>query len=308
MLWKGIEIAENIGNRIVARREGWRRKPCIGMLRVGKDPADGSYAAGIRKRAKKLELDYRTVQLERDATTAEVLEALEALNRDPEVDGIIVFRPLPLQIDSELVEHAIDPEKDVDAMHPTTLGLTFDRASNQGKPVFSPATPKAVMALLEDKKVSLAGKRVLIVNRSAVFGRPLANLMLNESATITVAHSKTTDMNRLVQEADIVVTAVGRGGVFDASQFHKDQIVIDVGMWEDEDGNLRGDLSTEEIEPLVYAITPAPIGGVGSITTTVLLEQVVQAYESKVATEKQRASADQRPKKYKHKSSMKESV
>lgn len=278
MLWKGTEIADHIGNRIIASQGEWGRKPKIAMLRVGKDPADGAYAGGIRKTAKKLGLSYETTQLEREATTEEVLEALAGLNADEGVDGIIVFRPLPKQIDGHAVECAIDPDKDVDAMHPLTLGRTFERNSKEEKPVFSPATPKAVMALFADKEVDLVGKNVLVVNRSAVFGRPLANLLLNESATVTVAHSKTKDLQALVNQSDIVVSAVGRGDVFKDIAFSKDQIVVDVGVWQDEEGNMRSDIDQEKVEPQVQALTPGPRGGIGSITTTVLLEQVVAAY------------------------------
>lgn len=274
---EGKPVAEALKEEIrerVAKLKEEGVNPCIAVLRVGEDPSDVSYERGIIKNAESVNIETKLVQLAEDSSTDEVLSALEELNTDDKVSGIIVFRPLPKQIDEEAIRVAIDPDKDVDCMHPLNLGRIFEGDTSK----LLPATPVAAMKLMEHYGIELSGKNVTVVNRSLVFGRPIAMLLLGANATPTIAHSRTQDIESILKESDVCIVATGQAATMDKSYFNEDSIIIDVGVNTTAEGKLSGDANWDEVEGYVAQATPVP-GGVGAVTNTVLLEQVVRAAE-----------------------------
>jgi methylenetetrahydrofolate dehydrogenase (NADP+)/methenyltetrahydrofolate cyclohydrolase len=199
---------------------------------------------------------------------------MEELNSDEEISGILLFRPLPKHIDEEVIRSAISPDKDVDCMHPLNLEKIFE-GNMTG---FAPCTPKAAMEILIYNDIQLEGSKVAVVNRSMVVGKPLVMMLLEKNATVTICHSRTKELSEITKDADIVVTALGKPKFFGEEFFNPDSIVIDVGVGMTEDGKLSGDVDYENVSEKVSMITPVP-GGVGSVTTTILLNQVVLAAE-----------------------------
>lgn len=220
-------------------------------------------AAGIKSRV-----------IERETTmTTEKLEGLmQELNADSEVSGILLFRPLPKHIDEERIRTSVSPDKDVDCMHPLNLERIFEGRMDG----FSPCTPKAAVEILVHNQVPLEGRNVVVVNRSMVVGKPLVMMLLEKNATVTICHSRTKNLKELCSKADVVVTALGKAKFFTEDFFNDDSIVIDVGVSMSEDGKLSGDVDYDSVAEKVSMITPVP-GGVGSVTTTILLNQVVLA-------------------------------
>lgn len=247
-------------------------KPTIAVVRVGENDSDISYERAIVKASEAIGLMARLVTL-KEATTTEELEAeLVKLNNDKEVHGILMFRPLPKHIDQDRMQNVIAAEKDVDAMNPINLEKIFE-----GDPTgLEPATPRAAVEMIKGHGYELEGKDVVVINRSMVVGKPLSMMLLQENATVTICHSRTKDLKAHTKRADIVVTALGRPAMLDKSYFTEDSIVIDVGVGTTADGKLSGDVNFDDVKDFVAAITPVP-RGVGSITTTILLSQVVKA-------------------------------
>lgn len=246
--------------------------PTIAVVRVGENDSDISYERAIVKASEAIGLMARLVTL-KEATTTEELEAeLVKLNNDKEVHGILMFRPLPKHIDQDRMQNVIAAEKDVDAMNPINLEKIFE-----GDPTgLEPATPRAAVEMIKGHGYELEGKDVVVINRSMVVGKPLSMMLLQENATVTICHSRTKDLKAHTKRADIVVTALGRPAMLDKSYFTEDSIVIDVGVGTTADGKLSGDVNFDDVKDFVAAITPVP-RGVGSITTTILLSQVVKA-------------------------------
>ncbi|PKM84669.1 MAG: bifunctional 5,10-methylene-tetrahydrofolate dehydrogenase/5,10-methylene-tetrahydrofolate cyclohydrolase [Firmicutes bacterium HGW-Firmicutes-11] len=245
------------------------KTPTLAILRVGDKKDDIAYEERLKKNCLEMELDCRSVSLPEAAPQETFLATLDALNKDDDVHGILVLRPLPETIDSRLVSRAIDPSKDVD-------GMSFEntaRICSGDTSALAPCTAVAVIEILRHYEPSLQGKEIVLVNRSMVLGKPLAMLLLNENATVTVCHSKTADLSAVTRRAEIVVTGVGRPGFFDESYFAPDAVVIDVGINFDDQG-MCGDV----VRGLgtVAAVTPVP-GGVGTVTSVVLLHNVLRA-------------------------------
>lgn len=270
------QLKEETSERVAKLREKGR-DPKLAVLRVGANPNDISYERGILKNCDNLGITAQVVEVEESVDTQGLLAVLEELNGDDSVDGILMFRPLPRHLDEKLISESIDPNKDVDCMHPYNLAKVF--ASDTSG--LEPATPRSAMEILKFYGIELTGKRVAIINRSMVLGRPLAMMMLKENASPIICHSKTDDLKGLTKWADIVVLAAGRAKSFGEEYFTKDSIIIDVGVSEAEDGSIAGDADYENLVDKVKAITPVP-GGVGSMTTTILLSQVVKACENKL--------------------------
>ena len=195
------------------------------------------------------------------------------MNRDDEVNGILVQLPLPAHIKEKEVINLIVPEKDVDAFHPVNTGRIMT-----GDYYFLPCTPAGVMRMLKEKNISVAGKKCVVVGRSNIVGKPQAMLMLNESATVTVCHSKTVNLKEECRQADILVVAIGKAKFITGDYIKPGAVVIDVGMDRDENGKLCGDVDFESAEKVAGAITPVP-GGIGSVTTSILMKHVVEAAE-----------------------------
>ncbi|MFR1323682.1 MAG: bifunctional 5,10-methylenetetrahydrofolate dehydrogenase/5,10-methenyltetrahydrofolate cyclohydrolase [Ezakiella massiliensis] len=272
---RGKVVADQIKEGLTKDIEELKAKginPTIAVVRVGENDSDISYERAIVKASEAIGLMARLVTL-KEATTTEELEAeLVKLNNDKEVHGILMFRPLPKHIDQDRMQNVIAAEKDVDAMNPINLEKIFE-----GDPTgLEPATPRAAVEMIKGHGYELEGKDVVVINRSMVVGKPLSMMLLQENATVTICHSRTKDLKAHTKRADIVVTALGRPAMLDKSYFTEDSIVIDVGVGTTADGKLSGDVNFDDVKDFVAAITPVP-RGVGSITTTILLSQVVKA-------------------------------
>ena len=273
----GAPVAEKLRGELRERLAALERRgirPCLAIVRVGEDPGSLSYERATRKACEKLGIAVRQVLLPADCGTRTLAETLLAISVDGSVHGCLPLRPLPPQIDEALAWTALSPKKDVDGVTDASLRLAY---VGRG-PGFCPCTPEAVLELLDYYKIDTDGARVCVLGRSLVVGRPLALLLTVRNATVTVCHSHTRELARLCREADILVSAAGCAGLVTADFVRPGGIVVDVGTSPDADGKLRGDAAFEELLPLVGAISPVP-GGVGAITTTVLLRHVVAAAE-----------------------------
>lgn len=244
--------------------------PTLAVVLVGDDPASAVYVRSKTKAAREAGVDVRDHKLPATTTQAELMALVQSLNADPIVDGILVQMPLPAHLDSEAVLHGIDPAKDVDGLHPTSLGYLA-----QGRPVFSPCTPKGCMRLLREVNTELVGARAVVIGRSLLVGKPMALLLSNANATVVMCHSKTRDLAGEVKRADIVVAAVGRPELIRGEWIADGAVVLDVGM-NRVDGKLVGDVEYAAAAQHARAITPVP-KGVGPMTIACLLENTVEA-------------------------------
>ncbi len=245
--------------------------PTLAVVLVGEDPASAVYVKSKTKAAREANVDVRDHKLPATVSQAELMALVAQLNADPIVDGILVQLPLPPHLDSEAVIRSLDPAKDVDGLHPSSLGFLA-----QGKPVFSPCTPKGCMRLLREVGAELAGARAVVIGRSVLVGKPIALLLANANATVTMCHSKTRDLADEVRRAEIVVAAVGRPEMIKGSWIQDGAIVLDVGINRTAEGKLLGDVEFAVAAERARAITPVP-GGVGPMTIACLLENTVEA-------------------------------
>jgi methylenetetrahydrofolate dehydrogenase (NADP+)/methenyltetrahydrofolate cyclohydrolase len=245
--------------------------PTLAVVLVGDDPASAVYVRNKEKAAREANVDVRDHKLPATATQAELMALVGELNRDPIVDGILVQLPLPPQLDSDAVIRALDPAKDVDGLHPTSLGYLA-----QGRPVFSPCTPKGCMRLLREAGVDPGGARAVVIGRSVLVGKPIALLLANANATVTMCHSKTRDLAAEVRRAEIVVAAIGRAEMIKGDWIADGAVVLDVGINRNAQGKLVGDVEFAAAAQRARAITPVP-GGVGPMTVACLLENTVEA-------------------------------
>jgi methylenetetrahydrofolate dehydrogenase (NADP+)/methenyltetrahydrofolate cyclohydrolase len=247
--------------------------PCLAVVLVGDDPASQVYVRSKEKRAAEIGVLARDHRLPASTTTDQLLALVAELNADPAVDGILVQLPLPRQVDSTRVLRAIDAAKDVDGFHPDNLGLLV-----LGTPRFVACTPQGCMRLLAGADVELAGKRALVVGRSTIVGKPMAQLLVHADATVTVAHSRTRDLAAEVARADVLIAAIGRPEFIRGAWIKEGAVVIDVGMNRRDDGRLVGDVEYDAAAARASAITPVP-GGVGPMTIACLLSNVIDAAE-----------------------------
>ncbi len=247
------------------------RPPCLAVILVGDDPASAVYVGMKEKTCAKLGIRSLKFKYPSDMREADLLNKIEELNRDAEVDGILVQLPLPDHIDERKVIEKIDPSKDVDGFHPYNMGRLI-----AGDPVFVPCTPFGIMRLLKEADVSCKGKKAVVIGRSLIVGKPVASLLLAEHATVTVCHSRTSDLKGEVKSADIVVAAVGRPKMVGGDWIKEGTVVIDVGVNRMEDGSLAGDVDFESVGPKSSLITPVP-GGVGPMTIAMLMLNTVKA-------------------------------
>ncbi len=273
---RGAAVTAELNEKMAARAAALKERgvvPTLAILRVGERPDDISYETGAMKRCEKIGVAVKNVILPGDVEPEAFYAELDALNRDPAVHGILMFRPLPGQLDSEKARRMLAPEKDVDGCTDGSLAGVFTNT-----PVgFPPCTAQAAMEILAYYGVECAGKRAAVIGRSLVVGRPAALMLMHRNATVTICHRKTKDMPAVVRQADIVIVAAGQMETIGAAYFREGQTVIDVGIgWNEEKGKLCGDVIFDEAEPIVSAITPVP-GGVGTVTTSVLVSHVVEA-------------------------------
>ncbi|WP_293693113.1 bifunctional methylenetetrahydrofolate dehydrogenase/methenyltetrahydrofolate cyclohydrolase [Streptococcus sp. UBA3373] len=245
--------------------------PGLVVILVGDNPASQVYVRNKERFAKKVGFLSETVRLSESISEEELIQVIEKYNKDERFHGILVQLPLPKHINDKRVILAIDPKKDVDGFHPMNTGHLWS-----GRPVMVPCTPAGIMELLREYEVALEGKTAVIIGRSNIVGKPMAQLLLEKNATVTLAHSRTRDLAKVTKQADILIVAIGQGHFVTADFVKEGAVVIDVGMNRDVDGRLIGDVDFEEVEPIASLITPVP-GGVGPMTITMLMEQTYQS-------------------------------
>ena len=247
--------------------------PGLAVVLIGEDPASKVYVSRKHKRAISLGFYQETHHLPNETTQEALLSLIDTLNSKPKIHGILVQLPLPNHIDEQAVIEAISPQKDVDGFHPYSTGLL-----SQGHGSFIPCTAKGVMLLLESLDVSLSGQHAVVIGRSNIVGRPVAQLLEQSNCTVTICHSRTRNLDQHLAMADIVVVAVGRARFIHGSQLKKGCIVIDVGINRLQDGSLCGDVDFASAEAIAHAITPVP-GGVGPMTIAMLMSNTVDSWK-----------------------------
>ena len=267
----GTALAAKVKEEVRTQAEGMSRKPGLAIVLVGDDPASRVYAGGKRKDCTQCGFYSEEYVLPAQISQKELLDLIQVLNGREEIDGILIEQPLPGHLNAREVLWAVRPDKDVDCFHPYNVGLL-----TVGAPVFCSCTPAGVMRLLEGYGISPAGKHCVIVGRSNVVGKPLALLMLQADATVSVCHTRTADLKAECLRADILVTAAGRAGLVTGDMIKPGAVVVDVAVNQKEDGSLRGDVVFEEAAERAAYITPVP-GGVGPMTRAMVLENTLRA-------------------------------
>ena len=279
-LWKGAPVAAALTERLIPRAQALVEKgvtPTLAIVRVGERPEDLSYERGALKRCEKVGIVVRQYLLTSEATQADLMEVIEDINRDDSIHGCLMFRPLPKHMDEAAACAALSPAKDVDGITAGSLAAVFS-GSGAGYP---PCTAQACLEILDHYGYELKGKRAVVVGRSLVIGKPVSMLLLGRHATVTICHTRTADLPAECRRADLLVAAAGKAGAVSAQCLASGQVVLDVGINVDEDGNLVGDVDFAAAENTVEAITPVP-GGVGAVTTSVLARHVIEAAEKAI--------------------------
>ena len=277
LLINGKEIAKDIRKEVKREvsklKEEGKKTPKLAVILVGEDPASQTYVHNKEVACEKAGIVSEAIRLPEDTSEEFLLQEIKRLNEDPDVNGILVQMPVPKHINSDHVIAAIAPEKDVDGFHAINVGKLFSGL----KDGFVPCTPLGIIELLKRSNVDLKGKEALVIGRSNLVGKPVAQLLLNENATVTVAHSRTKDLPSVVSRADVVVVAVGRPKMVNGSMLKEGAVVIDVGINRTEEG-LVGDVDTQSCMGIASQITPVP-GGVGPMTIAMLLKNCLMAYQ-----------------------------
>jgi methylenetetrahydrofolate dehydrogenase (NADP+)/methenyltetrahydrofolate cyclohydrolase len=272
---KGAPVAAAINERSIADVELLKSRgitPTLAILRVGCREDDISYERGATKRCATVGVEVKSIVLPEDVTQDILMETVDTLNKDDSVHGVLIFRPLPKHLDEEAVRNALCPAKDIDGITDGSLVGVFT-GNGVG---YAPCTAQACMEILDHYGVECNGKRAVVIGRSLVVGKPAAMMLMAKQATVTICHTRTVDMPSVTRGAEILIVSAGRAGTVDARYLSEGQVVIDVGINVNDEGKLCGDVKFEDAEPIVGAITPVP-GGVGTVTTSVLVSHVVQA-------------------------------
>lgn len=275
----GKAIGQEIRNELkeeVASLVAQGVQPGLAVILVGENPASETYVKNKEKSSKEAGMKSVLTKLPETVSEEDLLAEVEKLNQDDTIDGILVQLPLPKHIDENKVIRAISPEKDVDGFHPMNVGKMLI-----GQETFLPCTPYGIMQLLERSNVDIAGKHAVIIGRSNIVGKPMGQLLLQKDATVTYCHSRTKDLKKFTQQADILIVAIGIAKFITGDYIKEGAVVIDVGMNRDENGKLCGDVDYESAEKQASAITPVP-GGVGPMTITMLLKNTVESAEKKL--------------------------
>ena len=269
-------LKEEMKGRVARLGEEYGRVPCLAVIIVGDNPASRSYVRGKIKATEVTGMGSRLIELPEDVTEARLLEVIAGLNADDGVDGILVQLPLPEHIDEDRVIDAIAIEKDVDGFHPQNVSRLW-----LGRKCIVPCTPKGIIKMIETTGIGIAGKKAVVVGRSNIVGKPVAKLLLDRNATVTIAHSRTADLAAVCRDADILVVAVGRPKMVTGAMVKDGAVVIDVGINRGEDGKLVGDVDFESASKVAGWITPVP-GGVGPMTITMLMENTIECFLDRV--------------------------
>ena len=267
----GKKISQQIKDecREKIEREGLQKS--LAVVLVGDDPASAVYVGNKKKACEYCGIKSVSYELPAETSEKDLLELVDKLNQDESIDGILVQLPLPPHIDEDKVIKAISPDKDVDGFHPENVGRL-----SIGQSGFLSCTPAGIIQLLRRSGVDTDGKECVIIGRSNIVGKPMAMLMLRENATVTVCHSHTKDLKDVCKRADILIVAIGRPKMIDASYVKEGAVVIDVGIHRQEDGKLCGDVDFDSVEPVASKITPVP-GGVGPMTIAMLMKNVTDS-------------------------------
>ena len=268
------ELKQEVAKRTAEAKEKYGRPPHLVVILVGEDPASQSYVKGKGKDAEEVGFKSTTIVRPESTSEDELLKLIKELNENEEVDGILVQLPLPKHIDEDKIIAAIDKGKDVDGFHPLNVAALW-----QKQPCTLPCTPKGIIKLLDKAGVEIEGKNAVVIGRSNIVGLPVAKLLLDRNATVTIAHSRTPDLGAVTREADILVVAVGRPLLVKGEDIKPGAVVIDVGVnRHPETGKLCGDVDFESAKEIAGAITPVP-GGVGPLTRACLLENTYECYQ-----------------------------
>ncbi len=275
----GKRISQEIKNELkeeVAALKAQGIEGSLAVVQVGEDPASSVYVRNKKKACEYIGIHSLSYELPEETTEEELLDLIASLNENDAVNGILVQLPVPKHIDADKIIRAISPEKDVDGFHPMNVGRLVI-----GEKGFVSCTPAGIVQLLKRSGIEIAGKNCVIIGRSNIVGKPMAILMLQENATVTVAHSKTTDLKAVCKTADILIVAIGKKQFITADYIKEGAVVIDVGIHRGEDKKLFGDVCYEEVEPVASAITPVP-GGVGPMTIAMLMSNCVESIHNKM--------------------------
>lgn len=272
----GKALAEKLQAKLAEKtaklKEETGQEPGLVVILVGDNPASQVYVRNKERSALAAGFRSEVVRLPESTSQKELLALIAKYNQDPDWHGILVQLPLPAHIDDEAVLLAIDPDKDVDGFHPTNMGRLWS-----GHPLMIPSTPAGIMEMFREYKVDLEGKNAVVIGRSNIVGKPMAQLLLSKNATVTLTHSRTHHLAKIAKKADILVVAIGRGHFVTKDFVKEGAVVIDVGMNRDENGKLIGDVKFDEVAEVASLITPVP-KGVGPMTITMLMEQTYQAF------------------------------
>ena len=267
------KMQAELAEKTAKLKEKSGQTPGLVVILVGENPASQVYVRNKERSAIAAGFRSEVIRVSDTITQEELLFLIGRYNQDPAWNGILVQLPLPAHIDEEAVLLAIDPEKDVDGFHPTNMGRLWS-----GHPVMIPCTPAGIMEMLREYNVELEGKRAVVIGRSNIVGKPMAQLLLAKNATVTLTHSRTHHLAEIAKQADILIVAIGRGHFVTKDFVKEGAVVIDVGMNRDENGKLIGDVKFDEVAEIASLITPVP-GGVGPMTITMLMEQTYQAFK-----------------------------
>ena len=277
MILKGAPVVAAMNEANAIRCEALKAKgitPTLAVVRVGAREDDLSYERGVMTRCGKVGVAVRQYLLPADAAQEQLLEVIAGINADPTIHGCLLFRPLPKQFDDRTIRAALSPEKDIDGITDGSLAGVFTNTAIG----YPPCTAQACLEILRYYDLPLSGKRAVVVGRSLVVGKPAAMMLDRQNATVTLCNSRTQNLPALCKEADILVVAMGKMGFIGGDCLREGQVVVDVGIHVNAEGKLCGDVRFAEAEPVVGAITPVP-GGVGTVTTSVLVSHVVDAAE-----------------------------
>lgn len=269
---RGKKVSDGIKEYVSKELETLSFVPKLAIMRVGENPDDMSYERGATKKLKSFGLDVASYVFPQDISDEDFKKAFKDINEDDEVTGILLLRPLPHTINEKDIENMIDPKKDLDGISPINIAKVF-AGDTTG---FSPCTAEAVIEVLKAYDIELTGKRVTVVGRSMVVGKPVSMLLLKENATVTMTHTRTVDLKKTCSDAEIVIAAAGRAKMLNSDYCGQDAVMIDVGINVDENGKLCGDVDYATLDGKASAATPVP-GGVGTITTAVLAKHLIQA-------------------------------
>lgn len=264
------EIKDELKAKVEAMKAEGKKIPCLAVIQVGNDPASTVYVGNKKKACEYIGIGSKSYELPEDITQEELLSIIDELNSDDEVSGILVQLPVPKHIDEDTIIRRISPDKDVDGFHPMSVGALLI-----GEDGYLSCTPAGVIQLLKRSGIEIAGKECVVIGRSNIVGKPMAVLLLRENGTVTVCHSRTSNLKEVCKRADILVVAIGKPKMIDSSYIKEGACVIDVGIHRMENGKLCGDVDFDDVEPHCSAITPVP-GGVGPMTIAMLMNNCLK--------------------------------